>query len=929
VGAFRATYRLQFGPGFGFAQAKEIVPYLARLGVSHVYASPVFRARPGSAHGYDVVDAAEISPELGGEAGLRELLAAGREAGLGWLQDIVPNHAAYHRDNPLLVDLLEHGPDSAYCDFFDLNWDHHYYGLQGRLLAPFLGGLFGRCLESGELGLVWERGRLWAAYYDVKLPLAPETWAEVLERAAAAMAEGASERRRLAELAGALAGLPAGEGPELRTSRARELRQELARLCQDSPAAGEALERAAESFRGREGDPASCNDLERLLNRQHFRLAFWKVATQELNYRRFFNINELICLRMEREEVFRRQHGLILELVSQGWVDGLRVDHVDGLHAPTAYLRRLRREAPDAYLAVEKILEMDEELPRKWPVQGTTGYRFLNHLNGLYCRPRGLRTLGRVYGSFAGQREDPGRLLPGIKKLIIDKDMMGDVDNLVRELRQVVVHDRYSQDLMIYGLKEALLEVLAQFPCYRSYLEEAEPEPSERRPVEQALQAAREARPELAHELESIGRNLTLRYPDYLPEDERAAWLGFVLRCQQFTGPLMAKGLEDTLLYRHHRLVSANEVGGAPRAPGVSPAGFHRYLRRRRARWPHSLNATATHDTKRGEDTRARINVLSEIPGRWERRLYRWSRLNRGHKAYPYGREAPDRNDEYLLYQILLGTWPWSGRPDGEYQRRIREYVIKSVREAKRHTGWLQPDEAYEGAYLEFVERLLDPGVSGEFLGDFASFAGEIAHYGALNSLSQTAVKLTAPGVPDLYQGCELWDLSLVDPDNRRPVDYAARGRMLEELEAGAGEDPAGLAGRLLEAKPDGRAKLFLVHRLLGLRRRRPGLFARGDHRGLDAGGRRRANLVAFARSLGGRWLVVAAPRFATDLVGPGQDPLGPEVWGDTWVQLPGRAPLRWRDAICGHALEASGRRLAVGRALAHFPAAALIGEEE
>jgi (1->4)-alpha-D-glucan 1-alpha-D-glucosylmutase len=924
----RATYRLQFCPEFGFARAREIVPYLARLGVSHIYASPVFQARPGSPHGYDVVDAARLNPELGGEEEFRALLADAREAGLGWVQDIVPNHAAYHRDNPLLVDLLEHGSDSACFRHFDLDWEHHYYGLQGRLLAPFLGGLFGQCLESGELGLAWERDRLWAAYYDVKLPLAPETYAEVLERAAGRLA--GTERDRLLGLAAELAALPAGRGPEPRGARAAELRAGLARLCRESPEAERAWREAVESYRGREGDPSSCNDLERLLGRQHFRLAFWKVATQELNYRRFFNINELICLRMEREEVFRRQHRLILELVEQGWVDGLRVDHVDGLHAPTEYLRRLRRAAPRAYLVVEKILEADEELPAKWPVEGTTGYRFLNQLNGLYCRPRGLRTLTRVYGSFSGQRGDPARLVPGIKKLIMDKEMMGDVDNLVRELRQVVVHDRYSQDLMIYGLKEALVEVLAQFPQYRSYQEDLEPDEAERRPMEKALAAAREARPELAHELGYIGRNLTLRYPDYLAEEQRRGWLGFVLRCQQLTGPLMAKGFEDTLLYRHHRLASTNEVGGAPGAPGVAPAAFHRFLRRRRRAWPHSLNATATHDTKRGEDTRARLNVLSERPARWERRLYHWARLNREHKSYPQGREAPDRNDEHLLYQTLLGTWPWSGRPDQAYRQRIQGYVIKSVREAKLHTGWLQPDQDYEGAYLEFVERILDPGASGEFLEDLAAFAAEIAHYGALNSLSQTAVKLTAPGVPDLYQGSELWDLSLVDPDNRRPVDYAARAAALEGLreEPAGQEGAAGLAARLLASLADGRAKLFLVHRLLELRRQRAELMARGGYQGLATGGRRRANLVAFARSRGGQWLVTLAPRFASDLAPPGGQPVGREVWGDTWAELPRRAPRRWRDALCGHMVEAEDRRLAAGRALAHFPAAALIGEE-
>ena len=580
-------------------------------------------------------------------------------------------------------------------------------------------------------------------------------------------------------------------------------------------------------FNGTKGSPESFNLLDRLLAQQWYRLAFWKVAAEELDYRRFFNINELISLRVQEEKVFRGIHELILKLVREGKFTGLRVDHVDGLYDPLTYLQRLRQQAGDGYLVVEKILGSGEELPA-WPIQGTTGYEFLNYVNGIFCARQRRRRFSQIYERFTGLDASCPALMTEKKRLIIGKYMAGDIESLAYLLKRVSSRDRHAADVTLYGLKRALVEVLAFFPVYRSYVGPGVFSVQDRRQLTEAVERAKDANAGLLLELNYIQRFLLLDFADHMSAEEKSGWLDFVMRFQQLTGPLMAKGFEDTALYVYNRLLSLNDVGGEPDKFGIEVDEFHEFNRARQARWPHALNATSTHDTKRGEDARARINVLSELPDEWEKHLRTWSRINRPHKTKVRGAEAPDRNDEYSLYQTLIGSYPLDDTNDG-YLARLKAHLIKAVREAKVHTEWLKPDAAYEEAFVNFAAKILAPSDDNHFTAVFLPFVKQIAHCGVFNSLSQTLIKMTAPGVPDIYQGTELWDLSFVDPDNRRPVDFAYRRQLLEQLRDAESKDPSASTQKLLSNWQDGRIKLHLLEKLLNFRRAHQELFVAGD----------------------------------------------------------------------------------------------------
>ncbi len=919
----RATYRLQFHAGFRFEDALEIVDYLEQLGISHVYASPVFQAREGSAHGYDAVDLNRVNPELGTEKELESLFERVREKNMGWLQDLVANHMAFHGDNLMLVDLLEHGPVSAYRDFFDIEWDHPYESMNGRVLAPFLGSLSGRALEKGEISLRYGAGGLTLHYYEHAFPVAlssyPDLFSHDLVRLKRELGEDHPAWIQLLGILYVLRTLDSVDDPEERATQTRFVKRSLWTLYRGEKAFRAFTDANLEAFNGEPGNPRSFDRLEALLLKQHFRLSFWKVATEEINYRRFFNINELICLRQEDPKVFDHTHGLVLRWLDRGTVSGLRIDHIDGFYDPLAYLEALRDRMDGRYLLVEKILETDEALPGAFPVHGTTGYDFLNRVNELLCSSRHRKGLTRTYRRFTGLTVDPGSLAVEKKRLIIQREMAGEVDNLARTLKSLAAEDRFARDITMRGLEAALIEVLARFPVYRTYASEDGHAPADTASVEHALGDARESRPDLGGELGFLEAFLLLRDRDRMPVERRTHLIHFVRKFQQVTGPLMAKGFEDTALYVYNRFISLNEVGGDLDRIGRSPSSFHRFVRKRLRSWPHAMNATASHDTKRGEDVRARLDVLSELSGEWATLVRSWSVVNRPFKTRVRRMPAPDANDEYFLYQTLLGVWPLRDEEMPAFRERIRAYLVKAVREAKVHTAWIEPDSAYEKAFVSFFDSLMERRGEGTFLESFLPFCRRVSRLGLTNALAQLLLKLTLPGVPDLYQGTELWDFSLVDPDNRRPVAFEPRRAFLEELRKRGRSGTGPLLQELLQDPRDGRLKMYLVFKVLSFRKRHPDLFDRGDYLPLSATGDRRSRVVAFARRLENRWLVAAVPRLPAGLSPGGGWPLGEEAWGDTRVKLPPDSPQRFIDLFSGRRLE-TGSRLEMGRATRRFP---------
>jgi (1->4)-alpha-D-glucan 1-alpha-D-glucosylmutase len=926
-----ATYRLQFTPAFGFRDAAAVVDYLHELGISDIYASPIFHARPGSEHGYDVVDPNRFNPQLGTVEEFEALITAARRLDLGWLQDIVPNHMAYDSENQLLMDVLENGPASPYSDFFDIQWDHPYESMKGKILAPFLGRFYGECLEDGEIVLRYDERGLRIAYYDLILPVNIEAYSDVLTENLPAL------RRRLGadhldyiKLLGvlyALKNIAPGQESAERTDQIVFVKRILWELYSGNEAIRRHLDDNLARFNGVKGEPESFNQLDRLLSQQWYRLSFWKVAAEELDYRRFFNINELISLRMEEERVYRHTHKWILNLARESKFTGLRVDHVDGLYDPLGYLARLRRDLPDTYLTVEKILAFDEELPVGWPVQGSTGYEFLNYLNGIFCPGEQRAVFNRIYERFTGLDTSGAALMVEKKRLIIGKYMAGDIEGLAFLLKSVSSRDRHAADVTLYGLKRALVEVLAFFPVYRSYVSRSQCSAQDRRWLSAAVESAKAANAGLLLELNFIERFLLLEFGEHQSEEEKNHWIHFVMRFQQLTGPLMAKGFEDTTLYIYNRLLSLNDVGGDPDRFGVTVDAFHEFNRRRH-RWPHAMNATATHDTKRGEDARARINVLAELAREWEHQLKSWSRINRSKKAKSKGFEVPDRNDEYFLYQTLLGAYPPDGRHDDEFVARLKAYLIKAVREAKVHTEWLKPDEGYEKGFVDFAEAILLPQEGNRFLAEFVPFARSIARCGMFHSLAQTLFKITAPGIPDTYQGTEFWDLSFVDPDNRHPVDFAERRRLLADLKTAEAQNPVGLLADLLSTWQDGRIKLYLTYKLLRFRRAHPELFAESEYIQLQARGEMAQRVCAFARRANGSWVTAIAPRLIGAPVFRGGVPLA-EFWASGALALPAEAPERWRDLISGEQIEAGPENLLpLAKVFQYFPVSLLVHEE-
>jgi (1->4)-alpha-D-glucan 1-alpha-D-glucosylmutase len=889
-----STYRLQLHAGFKLEDALDAVDYLQALGIGDLYLSPVFAARQGSPHGYDVSDPTRVNPELGTGGDFNALCDSVHTRGMGLLLDIVPNHMSSFPTNPWWRDVLENGPASAFESYFDVQWHPGHTTLRGRVLLPVLAKSYAQTLEAGELILRLELNGIAVHYFDRVMPLDPATYPIVLRDALGLLERtvglDAEERWELAAVLDVLRDLPDRNTLDVRDRdrRARgvtDTRERLGRALERMPRLREAIEQAIAGFNGTPGDPASFERLHLLLEKQAYQLAFWRSAYEELNYRRFFDIADLIGVRIEDPTVFEATHALILRWLKDGKVSGLRVDHVDGLRDPTGYAQLLRKRAADTYIVVEKILCGDETLPGDWPVQGTTGYEFGAMLNALFVDPVGIPKLGALFSELTGDRAPLRDMVYAKKWFVLSRLFGGEVAALQRDLSEIARRDRHACDIPASRLGAAIKDVSACLPIYRTYTRDATVASRDAGYIEAAVRdaAGRGDEPDTAV-LSFLRRVLLIERPG----TEVETWLDFVQRWQQLTGPAMAKGFEDTTLYIYNRLLSANEVGSEPDKPALAPADFHRRIAKRRERWPATLNATTTHDSKRAEDVRARLNVLSELRDEWTAHVLRWHDANAHLRETVRGLSVPDANEELLIYQTLVGAWPLVDEEMSGFHDRIRHYVQKAVREARTHSSWLRPNEAYENAILEFVTRLLDKKSGAKsFLEDFLTLQRRIAFHGALNALSQLLVKATAPGVPDFYQGTELWTLSLVDPDNRRPVNLDKRRAMLKELHTYAQQtEKPRLAHELLESWRDGRIKMFVTWRALQTRKERAELFEKGSYVPLEVTGAYAENVVAFARENENQWAITIVPRLTAKLTPEGEWPIG-EVWGDTRVLLP------------------------------------------
>jgi len=929
-----ATYRIQLNPDFGFRETAAIVDYLAGLGISHLYASPIFQSRAGSRHGYDGVDPNRLDPELGSEKDWEALVRRVAEHRMGWLQDCVPNHMAFDSANRMLMDLLESGTHSEYRNFFDIDWDHCDEGLRNRLLVPFLGDRISKCLENGEIRLVYEENGFFTAYYEHRWPLKIESYLELLQRGARRIetAMGANHPGRgilEKEIYADLRSLAAVQNPSRRRQRISRAKKTLWNLYRQEPVR-QLIDEILREINGWKDDPQSFDALEQILDRQVFRPAFWKVAFAEINYRRFFDINDLICLRQEDPAVFDHVHGLLQRLVAENIITGVRIDHIDGLADPEGYLRDLRRLlGPSVFITVEKILADDEALPDRWPVQGTTGYDFAAVVNGLFVMSEHAEAFTDLYVRFCGLQHSWEQIACDGKRRILRTAMAGELDNLVARIKPAAVRMRAGRDLTTGQLKSALEEILVRLAVYRTYIRPNEVSAADRTYLQTAAELAVLNRPRLQPAITFVQQYL-LDECRYSTEEIHSGLpqlrLQAVRRFQQLSAPLMAKGCEDTALYNYNRLLSLNEVGAEPGNFGCRAGEFHRFMQQRARRWPLAMNAGSTHDSKRAEDVRARLNVLSEIPRQWEDTLQRWHHLNRNRKPDYKDAPVPDKNQEYFLYQTLIGAWPADGRVTAAFVERIRSYLRKAAREAKVHSSWLEPDEQYESQLFAFLEQILEQRPQNRFRRELDEFARRVAFYGFFNSLAQTVLKITAPGIPDFYQGSETMALNLVDPDNRRPVDFEARRRLLKECnDDGPGDLPARVS-RLLEIPDYDRVKFFTTVRALQVRRRHAAVFQKGRYRPLQIRGRGRRSVVAFARHRNSRWCITMVPRFLTSLADHPRLPLGEDVWRDTAVELPENAPDTWHNPLAGQGIHAEGS-VAAAEVFRHFPAAILVGD--
>ncbi len=954
-----ATYRLQFNKNFTFSDARDVLGYLADLGITEVYASSYLKSRRGSLHGYDIVDFSRINDEIGSAEEYEAFAAEQKRLGLGQVFDVVPNHMCVASPgNIWWRDVLENGPSSIYARFFDINWHPLKRELTNKILVPVLGDQYGHILESQELQLNYGNGEFFISYWDLRFPLRPDTYVAVLSQGIKEL-EGAltPENPHYIELLSintALSHLPAytETDPERMTERNREkeiAKKRLAVLCARSPEVCRFIDENVKLFNGVKGVPQSFDLLDELLQNQAFRLSYWRVATEEINYRRFFDINELAAIRVEDPLVFNKTHEFVFRMIREGKTTGLRVDHPDGLYNPSQYFRELQRNCyvqtrlniretaegrrvdrdeemalsealgrryddwissdPGAkafYIVGEKILMPNEPIPNEWPIFSTTGYTFCNLVNGIFVDASAAAAFDRIYRWFAGVREGYDQVRYEKKKLMMMRAMSSEIYTLGYYLNRISEKNRQTRDFTLNSLTVAIVEVIASFPVYRTYINNWNVPDRDREHIELAVGRAKERNPGVSESVfDFLEDVLLLRSRADLNEEERAERLEFVMRFQQITGPVMAKGLEDTAFYVYNRLISLNEVGGSPDRFGTSVEEFHKHNARRQKSWPHAMIATSTHDSKRGEDVRARIDVLSEMPEEWRKQLVAWSRTNRGKCRSIDGSRAPSPNEEYFLYQTLVGTWPIGGRLAPDYDafvRRIGQYMLKALREAKATTSWVNPRVAHEQAVDAFVEAVLNRNEENEFLDSFEEFHAKIAYCGMCNSLSQALLKIASPGLPDFYQGTELWTFSLVDPDNRRPVDYTERKKMLYDLmwweKEAAGRD---IARRLWDAWEDGRIKMYVVYKALHVRKDLQQIVSRMRYTPLRATGPRAENVCAFLRREQNEAFVVAVPRLLMRLLNGEGRPFPKEgVWDDSRLHLPAMSASVFQNVFTG-----------------------------
>ena len=887
-----ATYRLQFHGGFTFNDARGILDYLDDLGISDIYASPYFQASPTSTHGYDVADHNRINPAIGDDSDFRAYVSDLKKRGMGQVLDFVPNHMGIGESlNQWWMEVLEDGIQSPYARYFDIDWQGK--GTFGdRILLPVLGDRYGKVLEDGEFHIVFEEGAFFLDYFDTRLPLSPVSYQLILRSALTRLQGEAVEQLRDAMVQFGTSDQEKKVGAKKRLSETVKAAPEIA----------QAIEETLRTLDGTKGEPESFNALHDVLEKQNYRLGYWRVAAEEINYRRFFDINTLAAIRIEIPEVFEAAHVLVFELLKRGEVTGLRIDHIDGLWDPKQYLTRLqsrfseitgaRDQSQGLYLLVEKILDLTKErLATDWPCHGTTGYEFANQIVQVLTDESAKKKISGIYERFTDNHQSFADLVYEKKKLTMQIALGSEVAALGRLLDEISEMHRHYRDLTQNMLTFAVREVIACFPVYRTYVTSDDSmSPEDEKVVLRAILAARRRNPAIEKSVFDFLRNLLLlRLPETLSDEQREKHIRFVMKFQQCSGPVMAKGLEDTSFYIYNRLVALNEVGGNPGQFGISIEEFHRLNAERAASHPHSMLATSTHDTKRSEDVRMRIASLSEMPDQWKKALQTWSKLNKKHRALVEDAMAPSRNEEYLIYQTLLGTWPLQPFSDEErvvYRERIQQYMLKALKEAKLNSSWTEANEPWENAVAAFIEKVLDPTVSSAFLVSLEEFAAKVSEAGAINSLAEVILKCTSPGVPDIYQGTEIWDLSLVDPDNRRAVDYPQRRQMLRELES------ADVVELLADWK-SGRIKLLLLQKLLRFRREHMDLFS-ASYEPVAVSGLHAERVIAFERKGAAGRLLVLVPRASSIL---GFAPVG-AVWDDTRLSIDVEGV--WTDVLAG-----------------------------
>jgi (1->4)-alpha-D-glucan 1-alpha-D-glucosylmutase len=935
-----STYRLQFNPQLRFSDVKDLIPYLHSLGVTDIYASPLLQAKRGSPHGYDVTDPSHLNTELGSDEDFDNMVRELQAHQMGLVLDIVPNHMAASGENPWWMDLLEDGPRSAFASHFDVDWHPPSRSLENRVLLPILGKPYAEVLEGREILLSYAQSGFFLNYFDFVLPVAVRSFGRILgyrlDRLQRTLGVESPELQEFQGILAAISQLPGHASAPLETAgesrQHREaIKERLWRLYDSTSEVKRFVDGNVRLINGKRGAPSTFLMMEQLLAEQAYELAFWRTANEEINYRRFFTISELVGVRIEDPVTFEAEHAVVLRLASKGMVTGFRIDHIDGLRDPLGYLRRLQERlhagqnngrTRDFYVVVEKILSDEESLPSEWPVHGTTGYDFMNALNGIFVDGGNVPALEKEYAQFISERIHFPDLAYRKKKQVMDSLLSVEMRTLGRYLSVLAEQDRYARELFRDELTRALVETTACLTPYRTYIRGFEVKPQDKLAIENAVREAQQRNPRVDPEyFRFLLEVLLLRPGSHLLPEQRESRLAFVMVWQQFTGPITAKGVEDSALYVYNRLISMNEVGGAPERSGIAVDKFHELVRRRRSKWPFTMNATMTHDAKRGEDVRARINVLSELPAEWEQWLRNWSRWNDSKCRVVRGVRSPERNEETLLYQILLGSWPGPDLDCACYIRRIQEFMVKAVREAMVHTRWTVPNLEHEKALTDFVAAILTDSSDNEFLPDFQRCATRIAYHGALNGLSQLVIKIASPGVADFYQGTELWDLRLVDPDNRRNVNFPKRNQMLQDLCEGGD-----CVTRLLTNWHDGQIKMFVTQKGLHFRRDHSYLVLSGDYLPLTVEGPKKDCVFAFARRYRGEWALAMVPRLTTKLVEEGRPPVGVDLWDQTRILLPKGAPTRWVNVFTNETVESRIERdLPAGDVLRRLPVGLLI----